>query len=124
MNTYEIHYKKTNRTFTYADLDPEVLVTLEDIEPEEMFVLDQTAELIRLTLGLAKATDEELTYIRNAVVHHFAEKIDLGRTRAQMASQKGAACEALRQAAYDDGTRMSMITAVIDNEKFARGLAV
>lgn len=124
MNTYEIHYKKTNRTFTYADLDPEVLVTLEDIEPEQVIVSEPTVELIRLTLGLAKATDEELTYIRNTVVHHFAEKIDLGRTRAQMVSQKGAACDALRQAAYDDGTRMSMITAVIDNEKFARGLAI
>ena len=124
MNTYTITYQKTNRTFTYACLDTQILIALEDIKPEECFVSEETVSLIRSIIGIADLSDDELTYVRNSIVRHFADKADMASTRGRMASAKGNEAKRLSDQAYADAIRMSMIVAVIDTEKWNRGLAV
>ena len=124
MDTYTITYQKTNRTFTYACLDAQVLIALEDIEPEECVISEKTVSLIRSIIGIADLSDDELTYVRNSIVRHFADKVDMASARGRMASAKGNEAKRLSDQAYADTTRMSMITAVIDNEKWNRGIAV
>jgi hypothetical protein len=85
----------------YAIIDNFLDVTaLKQIKPERMFVSPESEkEIIRL-LELHDTTPEQLQILRNTVV------------------------EKLGDDNMDDWTRMSMITAVIDNLKYKKGMAV
>lgn len=124
METYKITYEKTGKTITYAVLTSAQKFSLRSIEPEQNVVSEMGIMTIRCILKIGTLTDEELTYVRNAVVRMFSEVIEFERTAYESYGQKG---ELVKQHAknYDDAmTRMSMITAVIDQEKWQRGLAV
>ena len=123
MNTYKITYEN-GREFTYAQLSAEQKVYLRNIQPEASFVSEATVSFIRGLLNVERLSDDELTYVRNSVVHFFAEIAELSRTEAELESKKGLKAKELMKEGYDAMTRMSMVTAVIDHEKWNRGLAV
>lgn len=122
MRTYTTIYPRT--TIVYAELSDDTRLALLLINPEKHFVSNENVELIRQALDIENLANDELTYVRNAVVHLFSEIALNERILAEGLSQKGLESQAHWQANEDAITRMSMITAVIDNEKYKRGLAV
>ncbi len=88
--------------FIFTKIEKEVFDKLKQIEPERNFVSAETVAKIKSILKMYEYTDEELQGLRNTIVRDFEGKKDN----------------------YDDWTRVSMITAVIDNEKFNRGMAI
>ena len=122
MRTYTIIYPRT--TITYAELSDDTRLALLLLNPEQHFVSEENVTLIRQALDIENLANDELTYVRNAVVNLFSEIIHNERILAEGLSQKGAESKTHWQASDDATTRMSMITAVIDNEKYKRGLAV
>lgn len=124
METYKITYEKTGKTITYAVLTSAQKFSLRNIEPEQHVVSEMGIMMIRCILKIGTLTDEELTYVRNAVVNMFSDILEYERTAYESYSQKGELTNTHRKN-YDDAmTRMSMITAVIDQEKWERGLAI
>ena len=122
MRTYTIIYPRT--TIVYAELSDDTRLALLLLNPEQHFVSEENVNLIRQALDIENLANDELTYVRNAVVHLFTEIALNERILAEGLSQKGADSKAHWQANDDAITRMSMITAVIDNENWTRGLAI
>ena len=75
---------------------------LKTIEPQKRFVSENMVSIIRLILDIDNLSNEELQTARNTIVKELTKDIDN----------------------FDMWTRMSMITAVIDNEKWNRNMAV
>lgn len=99
-------YYKNN--FIFAELNEAQIKELKDIEPERMFVSEDNIKRINKILELEKQeTEESLRAIRNSVVEMFSDMVE----------EDGHIGE-------DNMTRMSMITAVIDNCKWEKGFAV
>lgn len=122
METYEITYSKTGKTLKFAVLSPEAKFKLRNIQPEQHVVSEMGAMMIRFALQLGILEDEELTYVRNSVVEMFSDILEYERIAAESNSQIGSESKN-HWKEYDDAmTRMSMITAVIDDEKHKRGL--
>lgn len=122
MKTYQKIYQETAQTITYAVLSPETKFKLRSIKPEQHVVSEMGAMMIRFALQLGLLKDDELTYVRNAVVGMFADIADYERAAAEACGQEESA---KHWKEYEDAmTRMSMITAVIDGEKHKRGLAI
>lgn len=124
METFKITYEKTGKTLTYAVLTPAQKFSLRTIEPERHTIGRIGIDTIRCILKIGTLTDEELTYVRNAVVRMFYEVIEFERTAYETYSQKGELTSVYMKQYDDNMTRMSMITAVIDQEKWERGMAV
>ena len=123
MTTYQITYP-SGRTMTFAVLDPITKYKLRTIKPEPHIVSEMGAMMIRFALELGILSDDELTYVRNAVVRMFEDVIEYERSAAETNGQDRSESK-VHWKEYDDAmTRMSMITAVIDGEKHKRGLAV
>lgn len=122
MNTYQIAYPRA--TVTYAELSDDTLACLYMLKPEQHIVTEANIETIRLALNIKDLTDDELTYVRNSVVKAFDSLIHYHRTMAEHLSAKGSESKAHWKEYDDNMTRMSMITCVIDNEKWNRGLAI
>lgn len=123
MKTYQITYPN-GKVMRFAVLDPKAKFTLRTIHPEPHVVSDMTALLIRCALEIGILEDDELTYVRNEVVRMFSDILEYERTSAEQNSKMGEESKA-HWKEYDDAmTRMSMITAVIDQEKMKRGMAI
>lgn len=123
MEIYETTYPN-GRKFRYAMLTAQQKYALRTIEPERSFVSETNAIIIKRALSLVELSDDELTYVRNSVVHMFTEIAEYERLAAEMESQKGNKSNDHWCAHNCAMTRMSMVTAIIDNEKWNRGLPV
>lgn len=123
MKTYQIIYP-SGKAIAYAVLTSEQKYALRTIEPEPHVVSDANVIIIKRALGIVNLEDGELIATRNAVVRMFDEITEFERTAAEMAGQKGNEAKAHWDEFDDAMTRMSMITAVIDQEKWNRGLAI
>lgn len=84
----------------FIKLEVEVLNVLNNLEAEDFFVSDASIKLITATLDLETKNVNELRATRNSIVKE------------------------LNNTTYDDMTRKSMITAVIDRTIFLQGDAV
>lgn len=123
MKTYQIIYP-SGRTIAYAVLTSEQKYALRTITPESHTISETSAIIIKRALGIVNLEDGELIATRNAVVRMFDEITEFERTAAEMASHDTLDAKT-HWKAYDDAmTRMSMITSIIDNEKWNRGLAI
>lgn len=80
----------------------ENLKELMAIEPQRTFVTGEMVSKIRLLLDIDNLSNDQLQTARNTIVKEFTKEYK----------------------DFDMWTRMSMITAVIDNEKWERGMAV
>lgn len=84
----------------------------ETIIPEQFIVSDREHYKISAILNLQGLTDEELQAVRNTIVEEFSDRQSSLRKRGDWDS-------------YDRiSTQMSMITAVIDEEKNSRRMAI
>lgn len=123
MKTYQIIYP-SGRTIAYAVLTSEQKYALRTITPEPHIVSETNAIIIKRTLGIVNLEDGELTAARNAVVRMFSEITEFERTAAEMACQNTLEAK-IHWDEFDAAmTRMSMITAIIDRERWNRGLAI
>ena len=97
---------------TYIELSQEQLNQLKTLPVEEYFVTEPTKEKIEAILKLKEINNEELQGTRNSVVKELSQIERDARDKKDWKT-------------FDDiCTRISMITAVIDNEKWNRGMAV
>lgn len=88
--------------FNYLVVGKETIEKLKtEIPAERMFVSKESQKKIEDLLKLETLTNEELIAVRNTVVKAFDENDD-----------------------YDNWTRLSMITSVIDYAKYNKGMRV
>lgn len=121
METYEIIYKD-GRKCTFAVLPADVKFALMNIEPNPHSIGGMATMRIRMTLKIGVLEDAELTYLRNAVVRMFSDVLDYEReaSRSKTLSEDEVK---VHDKNYDDAmSRMSIITTIIDEERWQRGL--
>lgn len=98
--------------FTYAELSQEQINQLNALPVEEDFISEPTINKIRKILNLKEINNEELQGTRNSVVKELRKIKNEARDKKDWKT-------------FDDTcTRISMITCVIDAEKWKRGMAV
>ena len=86
----------------FIDLSEKELKDLKNLPAEKVIVTEPTIKKIVKILKLTKRTNLELIGLRNSVVKELTKDDEDD----------------------DNWTRMSMITCVIDNEKWKRGMAI
>lgn len=97
---------------TYVELSQEQLNQLKTLPVEEYFVTEPTKEKIETILNLKEINNEELQGTRNSVVKELSKIERDARDKKDWKT-------------FDDiCTKISMVTAVIDNEKWNRGMAI
>lgn len=123
-STFSITNNSNGKTFTYAVLSSDQKSALATITPQKHIVEEGMASFISFVLHLKDATDEELTYVRNEVVRFLSDMASLLRGMSYMERENSERRNMLSDEYDAMMTRMSMITAVIDQEKYNRGLPV
>lgn len=96
--------------FNYLKLsDTEINSIYNDIEPERMFIKEETIYQIREMLSIEKLTNEELIAMRNSIVKELSKEYE----------NNASGCFDMTNM-----TKISMITMVIDCEKSNRGMEI
>ncbi len=102
-------FKNENGTI-FTEIEDWKMAVLKNITPEDVFVSKTNIEIIKNILTLHEVSNDELVGMRNYIVK------TLSKIKSSMKE-----CSKERM---DMITRISMITAVIDNEKWDRGMEV
>ena len=123
-STFSITNNSNGKTFTYAVLSSDQKSALATITPQKHIVEDDMVSFISFVLHLNDVTNEELTYVRNETVRFLSDMASLLRGMSYMERENSERRNMLSDEYDAMMTRMSMITAVIDQEKYNRGLPV
>ncbi|MEA4923227.1 MAG: hypothetical protein VB031_07645 [Eubacteriaceae bacterium] len=93
----------TKGNFTFRDFGQNEIESLLAIQPQEMFVSEETTNEVTALLDLKNLSDEELQATRNGIVRLYSDDESIPN---------------------DNMTRMSMVTAIIDNIRWRKGYEV
>lgn len=92
----------------FTELTTEQLESLRNIEAEKFVISNKSIQTIRKILNIDEADNKELSGMRNSIVQKFSTELNKEDI----------------ESTFDTMTRISMITAVIDDEKTKRGMGV